>query len=217
MIGQIVFDLEKMDNFSIDDFIISETNKEVVSTLENMDKLLNRCAKVYGPKKSGKTHIAHIWKKRYEANYLDLSDDKCKFHFDASKNNVIDNFHLLEHEKEEVFFHFYNNSINQKKFILITIDSSSNTNVQLPDLKSRINTFHSVEIRQPDDHLVSVLLFKYFSTQQIKIDSDVVEFLNKRISRNYAEIYSILQKINKLSLEHKSKITIPFLNKFLTF
>ena len=217
MIGQIVFDLEKKDNFSIDDFIISETNKEVVSTLENMDKLLNRCAKVYGPKKSGKTHIAHIWTKRYEANYLDLSDDNCEFHFDASKNNVIDNFHLLEHDNEEIFFHFYNNSINQKKSILITIDSGSNKNVQLPDLKSRINTFHSVEISQPDDHLVSVLLFKYFSTQQIKIESDVVEFLNKRISRNYAEIYSILQKINKLSLEHKSKITIPFLNKFLTF
>ena len=125
MTDQIVFDLEKKDNFSVDEFIISETNKEVISTLENMDQLLNKCAKVYGPKKSGKTHIAHIWKKRYKANYLDLSDDKFKYDFDSSKNNVIDNFHLLRHDKEELFFHFYNNSINQKKSILITIESSS--------------------------------------------------------------------------------------------
>ena len=47
MTGQIVFDLEKKDNFSIDDFVISETNKEVTSTLENMDQLLNKCAIVY--------------------------------------------------------------------------------------------------------------------------------------------------------------------------
>ena len=217
MTGQIVFDLEKKDNFSVDDFIISETNNEVTSTLENMDQLLNKCAIVYGPKKSGKTHIAHIWQKRYEANYSDFSDVKFKFDFDASKNNVIDNFHMLEHDKEELFFHFYNDSVNQKKSILITIDNTSSKNIQLPDLKSRINSFHSVEIYQPDDHLVKVLLFKYFSIQQIKIDTGVVEFLNKRISRNYEDIYLTLQKINKLSLEHKSKITIPFLNKFLTF
>ena len=217
MTDQIIFNLEKKDNFNVNDFIISETNKEVTSTLENMDQLLNRCAKVYGPKKSGKTHMAYIWKKRYEANYSDLSDVKFKYDFDASKNNVIDNFHMLEHDKEELFFHFYNNSVNQKKSILITIDNSSRKNILLPDLKSRINSFHSVEIYQPDDHLVKVLLFKYFSTQQIKIDSDVVEFLNRRISRNYEDIYLTLQKINKLSLEHKSKITKPFLNKFFTF
>ena len=41
--------------------------------------------------------------------------------------------------------------------------------------------------------------------------------LSKRIMRNYEDIYLTLQKINKLSLEHKSKITKPFLNKFLTF
>ena len=76
MTDQIVFDLEKNDHFSVDDFIISETNREVILTLENMDQLLNRCAILYGPKKSGKTHIAHIWKKRYEANYSDLSDVK---------------------------------------------------------------------------------------------------------------------------------------------
>ena len=217
MTDQIVFDLEKKDHFSVDDFIISETNREVILTLENMDQLLNRCAILYGPKKSGKTHIAHIWKKRYEANYSDLSDVKFKFNFDVSKNNVIDNFHMLEHDKEELFFHFYNNSLNQNKSILITIDSGSDMNIQLPDLKSRINAFHSVEIHQPDDHLVKVLLFKYFSTQQIKVDTGVVEFLNKRISRNYEDIYLTLKKINKLSLEHKSKITKPFLNKFLTF
>ena len=38
MTGQIVFDLEKKDNFSVDDFIISETNNEVTSTLENMSR-----------------------------------------------------------------------------------------------------------------------------------------------------------------------------------
>ena len=40
MTDQIIFDLEKKDNFSVNDFIISETNKEVSSALENMDQLL---------------------------------------------------------------------------------------------------------------------------------------------------------------------------------
>ena len=49
MTGQIVFDLEKKDNFSVDDFIISETNNEVTSTLENMDQL-NISHPTYQPK-----------------------------------------------------------------------------------------------------------------------------------------------------------------------
>ena len=75
MTGQIVFDLEKKDNFSVDDFIISETNNEVTSTLENMDQLINKCAIVYGPKKSGKTQNS-TGQKKFLSGKIFLADTR---------------------------------------------------------------------------------------------------------------------------------------------
>ena len=68
-----------------------------------------------------------------------------------------------------------------------------------------------------DDKLIHAIVLKFFHDNQIIVTPDVINFILNRISRNFNEIQIFLDKLNDLSIKHKSKISIPFLNKFFSF
>ena len=46
---------------------------------------------------------------------------------------------------------------------------------------------------------------KYFSNAQVQVDKNVIEYLLKRVDRDYQKFYNILEKINNLSMQRKQK------------
>tara|TARA_B100001029_G_C15055571_1_gene454087 strand:- start:412 stop:1065 length:654 start_codon:yes stop_codon:yes gene_type:complete len=217
MTGQLVFDLLNVKNFNSEDFYVNENNIEASELINLWPKWFNGAVVIYGPEKSGKSHLANIWSKNIKANIYDLNKDLIFSEIDTNENFVIDNFHNLSKENEENFFHIYNRTISNKKNILILLDKNKFKKISLKDLESRFNSFSSATIKAPDDNLVKALIIKFFQDQQINIDPSVVAFIIKRIERDYATIFNFLKKIDNLSLENKSKISISFLNKFFNF
>ena len=68
----------------------------------------------------------------------------------------------------------------------------------------------------PNDELIVNLLIKLLSDKQIIIhNSEIFSFLLKRINRTYEDIYKLVQKIDKLSLEKKRELTIPLIKELL--
>ena len=57
---------------------------------------------------------------------------------------------------------------------------------------------------------------KYFSNAQVQVDKNVIEYLLKRVDRDYQNLYNILEKINILSLQRKSKITTHLIRDIMT-
>ena len=57
---------------------------------------------------------------------------------------------------------------------------------------------------------------KYFSNAQVQVDKNVVEYLLKRVDRDYENLHNILEKINILSLQRKSKITTHLIRDIVT-
>jgi len=57
---------------------------------------------------------------------------------------------------------------------------------------------------------------KYFSNAQVQVDKNVIEYLLKRVDRDYQKLYNILEKINILSLQRKSKITTHLIRDIMT-
>ena len=57
---------------------------------------------------------------------------------------------------------------------------------------------------------------KYFSNAQVHVDKNVIEYLLKRVDRDYQKLYNILEKINILSLQRKSKITTHLIRDIMT-
>ena len=217
MTGQLIFNLINIRNFNPEDFYVNDNNLEASELIKLWPNWFNGAVVIYGPTKSGKSHLANIWKENSNANIYNLEDDLLLSNIDTKKDFVLDNFHNLSENDEEIFFHIYNQTFNNKKNILITLDKSKFNKINLKDLESRFNSFSSATINPPDDNLVNALIVKFFKDQQINIDPSVITFIINRIERDYGAIFNFLKKIDNLSLENKTKISIPFLNKFFDF
>ena len=46
-------------------------------------------------------------------------------------------------------------------------------------------------------------------------NKDIFEFLLKRVNRTYEDIYNLVNKMNKLSLEKKRQLTIPLIRELI--
>ena len=143
----------------------------------------------------------------YNENYNDII--QCK------KNIFVDNF--LEDLNEENLFHLINHCFNNElKILLCTDQFISNYIFELNDLSSRLKSFNFIEIKKPDDELIVNLINKLLYDKQIIINnSEIFSYVLRRINRTYKDIYLLVDKIDKLSLEKKRELTVPLIKELI--
>ena len=105
---------------------------------------------------------------------------------------------------------------NNNKIMMTSSVSPINLKFRLLDLKSRILSLPSVELKFPDDLLLEQIFIKLFLDKGIKVEKDVISFLLKRVDRSFDSVYNLVSKIDFASLEKSRKITIPFVRKYIS-
>jgi len=157
--------------------------------------------------------LALIWKHKNHA--VDFSSNNYEKLINQNKNIFLDN--INSNINEEQLFHLINHCFNNNLKILITTNQNiNNIKLKLNDLISRLNSFHLLEIKNPDDDLINNLLIKLLYDKQIKItNDDIFSYIIKRINRSYNDIYQFVEKIDKLSLEKKRELTIPLIRELM--
>ena len=208
---QSYFNYNLKPGLAIDDFFVSTSNKKAYSFILNKN-IDNTKILLLGPNKSGKTHLGKIWQKNnnavsYENNFEIILNYK--------KNIFIDDF--LKNINEEQIFHLINHcSINKLTILLTSNKELFEHNFLLKDLVSRLKTFNLLRINLPDDDLIINLIIKLLHDKQIIIkNKEIFHYILKRIERSYAEIFLLIENIDKLSLEKKRELTIPLIKKLL--
>ena len=208
---QSYFNYNLKPGLAIDDFFVSTSNKKAYNFILNK-KIDNQKILLIGPNKSGKTHLGKIWQKNnnavsYENNFEIILNYK--------KNIFIDDF--LKNINEEQIFHLINHcSINKLTILLTSNKEVFEHNFLLKDLVSRLKTFNLLRIDLPDDDLIINLIIKLLHDKQIIIkNEEIFHYILKRIERSYAEIFLLIENIDKLSLEKKRELTIPLIKKLL--
>ena len=212
LMKQKVFDFNSPPNVNKDNFFVSKSNFNAYNFVLDESNLINLNI-LFGPSKSGKTHLSHIWAKKNNALML-----KDRIYFDIvkiKKNIVIDDF--LNNLDEELLFHLINHCFSNKlKILLTTKILISNYNFIIKDLSSRIKSFNYIEIKDPDDELIVNLIFKLLSDKQIIINkTEIFSYILKRINRTYNDIYFLVEKIDELSLEKNRELTIPLIRELI--
>ncbi len=213
---QLIFKFPFKTTYDEKDFFVSSNNFEVYKLIESWPNWPNKSINIFGPKGSGKTHLIKILKKRIKI--IDYSMKKIE-NLDSSKIDnsecvVIDNFNEQINEKK---LYSFLNHINQldKFLILSSRVPLKQKKIKLVDLQSRINSFLNVGIDLPTDDLLRVIIVKYFSDKQIKIDLKILEYMIKNVERSYEHVFEILKKIDEHSLSLGHSITIKMVKKFL--
>ncbi len=193
-----------------ENFFVNSTNQNAYNLIS--DNNFKQNIFLFGPSKSGKTHLINIWKEKNEAliyknNLIEIINSK--------KNVVIDD--VLDFKSEEEIFHIINhcNSYNLKVFVTSSFRLNTYSH-NLNDLYSRLKSFYYVEINQPDEEMCKIIMTKLFYEKQIIVkNNEIFNYIFNRVNRTYSEIYSVIEKLDVLSLEKKKQLTIPLIKEIL--
>ncbi len=208
----IDFKINEKTNFCEENFIIHNQNNEVFQFLEKFfslqkinENVVNRLI-LKGEKSCGKTHLVNIFAKKFNAKIIDKNFLKDNFVNFFQENN----FYILEDvdkiNDENFLFHILNIIEENKAFLLM---SAEKINVfKLKDLVSRIKNIPIIEIKNPEIEAMKMLFFNGFSKKQLKISSEIVDFICFNIKRNYSNIFEIIKRIEKFCFENKKNISV---------
>ena len=210
MSDQRIFNYQFSSKNIHENYFVNHTNQKAYN-LTILDEF-NHNIFLFGPKKSGKSHLSSFWKDKnnaieYNNNFTQIIETK--------KNVVIDDF--LESSSEEKLFHLINHcKLNNLKMYFTSSTDINTYNFKLKDLYSRLKEFVYLEINLPDDEMCKMLMIKLFSDKQIIIkNKEIFDFIFKRVSRTHLDIYMFVEKLDKLSLVKKRQLTIPLIKEII--
>ncbi|MCD6034509.1 MAG: hypothetical protein K0R63_250 [Rickettsiales bacterium] len=230
---QLSFDFVSDTHTSLhkEDYIASSANEEALHWIEHWPESItpvkntiatlptSHALLLYGPRASGKTHLAHIWQERTHAVSVTKEDiysaRAMEFLIDRDfRRFVLDDCHKIT--DEAALLHFFNQVKEAGKYLLLTSPTPvAQMGIRLPDLRSRLSAIPSVAISSPDEVLFRALLHKHFSDKQLKVDESVIEFLLKRIERSFTAAETTVTALDTQAFEEGKDITIPFIRKAL--
>jgi len=178
-----------------EDFLISEANRAAFEHLKRWSVWPVMATLLTGPRKSGRSLLGRIFVRKTGGRLFDNAE---------------------EHD-EEALFHAWNEAQEKRKPLLIVADAAPPLwQVELPDLRSRLNATPHVEIHDPDDALIASLILKMLGDRGIAAPPDLAEYLVPRIERSYVAIQQVVEALDRELLSHHRRINLTLVRKVLT-
>lgn len=202
------------------EFIVSESNQLAWTFLQNPKQWQPiPVILLLGPASSGKSHLASWFSETKHAMFFDgahLSDAELNHLLMATlpKSLVVDN---IEHcPSEQALFHLYNYAVSHKiPLLLTTALTMQELPFHLPDIRSRLTSIPTIHLLPPDDMLLAQLFATLFLARQLRVGSDVIDYLVLRSERSYRAILQTVELLDQQSLIHKRTITLAFVRATL--
>ena len=216
MTDQLILKFPTKKAYLKEDFYVSPSNYEAYDIINSWPKWIKRIVNIYGPRGSGKTHIASILKNKTPVLEIqsDEISDKNFFDFKVKEALIIEN--LNEKISENLLFSLWNLAIQDNKYFLITSNEPIGTyKFKLLDLKSRVSSCVSIGIKLPSDDLISVIIAKNFSDKQIIIKKKHIDYIIKRIDRSYEKISQFILILDKYSLKKGKPFSLKLIKEVL--
>ena len=186
---QQLFNFEFNKSFNSNDFFVSESNFYAYNLLLSWPNWEKKVINIHGERYSGKTHLIEIFLEKNKGLIIDINKLK---NYDLEKlrfnqNIIIDN--ISEKLDESLFYSLIDTIEKYNKFLILTSNKSINDlNIKLKDLKSRLKNCLFAEIQRPDDILIQALITKNLADYQITLDSKLIDYISKIITRSYSKI-----------------------------
>ncbi|WP_284216257.1 DnaA regulatory inactivator Hda [Agaribacter marinus] len=120
---------------------------------------------------------------------------------------------------QRMIFDLINQCIEKSsRCILFSANASvSNLKLSLPDLASRLTWGMTFRITELDDVDKATAMKAMAHQKGMEAPDEVVDFVLKRSNRNMHDIERIVEHLDKASLQHQRKLTIPFVKESLVF
>jgi chromosomal replication initiation ATPase DnaA len=206
-------------DYSPNSFFVTDSNRQAWSWLNEWTSWPAHGLILTGAAQSGKTHLAKAWQSHTDAQFINTEalasnlDELCKH----KKFFVLEDVDTLVPQLDQsLLFHFFNSSREHNAYVLLTARTNpKDWPLSLADLQSRLLSLPLVTLYEPDDDLLRAMMLKLFGDRQMDIDPKVINYLLPRVERSYAAVSDLVKAVEKESVQHNQRITIPFLKDIL--
>ena len=204
-------------SYELFDFVVDNCNQMAFelfhAALQGATKDKFIC--IYGEPGCGKTHLFQGLAKNYNLAYNTanqaLTTNLWDLVYGEQQVLILDDAHKVD--DDVWWFHLYNLVKEQNKLLVIgATKPPSMWPVTLADWRSRLATFISVEMHSPDDETLKRVLEKIWKDKGIVVDNSILEYLARRIDRNFPAICQWAEKIDMLSAQQRRPITVSMLH-----
>lgn len=212
-------------SFQPEDLVITQSNRAASTLIHSWPRWALPIAILLGPEGAGKSHFSMVWKQNTQALQVDASNlaqdlEKIVGAVEVGQPVLLEDVDQYL-SAETALFHLMNTikqaAINCPSASLLMTARSlpSQWNVQLKDLKSRLNSATLVTLDPPDDHLLTAVAFKLFADRQIFIKPSLVNYLISHSQRSLSMLGQVIEQADMLALQKKSKITRQLIAEIL--
>ena len=211
MATQLPLDLPTRTALGRDDFFVSLSNAVALASLDSWQNWPNRKMVLTGPKGAGKTHLTHVWAETTGARIVQASTlATVDISGLAQSNLAVEDVQSIAGnvQLEEALFHTHNLVLAEGQHLLLTsTDAPSRWNLNLPDLKSRMEGTNIAALDEPDDSLLAAMLTKLFADRQLMPSPEAVTYLLRNMERSAAEAVRIVALMDRRALSEGRKIS----------
>ncbi len=211
----------KADLFKEEDFLPLTENSAAINFLkkffEQKDFVSSQFQSLIlkGAKDCGKTHLLHIFAKKFAAEFLDqekiIGVNPADF-FTAHQFYILEN--VAEITDEGLVLRLINSAVEAKAFLILS--SRNAPQFSLKDLASRVKNIFSVEIKNPSQESLKLLLTNSFSRKQIKLSRAVIDFVSENIDRSYESLFAAVRLLEFHSQESAKALDLNAVKKILS-
>lgn len=195
MTEQLPLDLRRELPLTQEPFIAHLGVADAAALIASWPNWPARVVALVGPEGSGKSHLAAIWAERAGAESAHsaepLPPDIGPVLFEDADRTPAD----------ERLFHLINRAGQPGGALLLTARTPPSTwPTEVPDLRSRLNAIHVLDIAPPDEAGLLGLLRDAFRRRGVLPSEELLTFLSRRVERSALGARSIAERLDELAL-----------------
>lgn len=191
-------------------FVRSECNQSAAFILDRWPDNTGKVMVLCGPAGCGKSHLARLWAERVGAVALVGAEAAQADLLELEGRPVL--LDIAQDADDETLFHLINLAQAEGgALLLVSRPSPRRWKVQVPDLRSRLDSIRVTAMDEPDDAVLAAILRARFAEHSITPGEDVIEYLVRRIDRSAAAAAQVVDKLDAL---HKP-VTRPLARQVL--
>lgn len=231
MFTQLTLDIALKDSFTFDNFVAGD-NQLLIDLLKNKNPKIEKQIYIWGAHHTGKTHLLQALcqyhselhaKKNIKLSYLPLKQliDFSPEIFqgqEAMDICCIDDVQLLQNKSywQEALFNLINRCREVGARLIISANQPpTEINIELKDLVSRLQWGPVFKLNELSDNNKHQALQQRAQSRGFDLDDNVATYLLNNCNRNIADLFSVLDTLDKAQLQQHRRLTIPFVKLVL--